>query len=95
MVRRRKHPERVRTAALVLMGVVVAMLGIGAGLTYAVVLAVKDTEVLDEETEDVRCRWCGKSEGVVPLLETSPETEPEASPESSSESSPQNSLDGA
>ena len=47
MLTERKHHERVRTAALFLMGVVVAMLGIGAGLTYAVVLAVKDTEVLD------------------------------------------------
>jgi hypothetical protein len=41
----RKHHERVRTAAIFLMGVVVAMLGIGAGLTYAVVLSLKDTEV--------------------------------------------------
>ena len=45
MLTERKHHERVRTAAIFLMGVVVAMLGIGAGLMYAVVLSLKDTEV--------------------------------------------------
>lgn len=53
MLTERKHHERVRTAAIFLMGVVVAMLGIGAGLTYAVVLSLKDTEVRGGEA---RCK---------------------------------------
>ena len=48
----RKHHKRVRKGAIFLMGVVVAMLGIGAGLTYAVVLSLKDTEVREGTAAD-------------------------------------------
>ena len=32
-------------------------------------LEVEDVEVLDEQVEDVACRWCGTGEHVVPLTE--------------------------
>lgn len=32
-------------------------------------LAVEQEEILDEQVEDVSCRWCGNGRAVVPLSE--------------------------